>query len=248
MRPFARFAFPAAVLCVLSGAPLAAEIRSVPEDLENWPVAATLDGTNVNLRAAPSTRSPVIGRFADERAAGELLVVASSRSDDGFPWFEVVSETAPKGWIFGKHLRRVGDGDDRVGRYCDRVRRDFGLTPAMAVAFFGEPDSRKTRRFTIEDRKIDVTETTLVFHGHTAVYWRTNGRDQLRSVELPGGWQGFGDIMLHDDSESVAEKTGPPDTVRNRVWTYHSGTREIVMVFDLEARLESMTYSAGLFE
>ena len=153
MRPFARFASIAAVLCALSGPPLAAEIRSIPEDLGNWPVAATLDGTNVNLRAAPSTRSPVIGRFADERAAGELLVVASSRSDDGFPWFEVVSETAPKGWIFGKHLRRVGDGDDRVGRYCDRVRRDFGLTPAMAVAFFGEPDSRKTRRFSHQPRR-----------------------------------------------------------------------------------------------
>lgn len=170
-----------------------------------WPQEGTLTSDRVNFRSEPSTSSAILGRFDDRYDADELIVTGSAEDSDGALWYKVVSFRFGEGWLHGDFLR-AEEPTDAVSRLALKVRADYAISPSLAVKWFSEPMERKRQRIPLPDFNTVVQAETLVFHGHTAVYWD----DRLQSVEIPAGFMGFGSIMLGTDAAEVDKSLGEP--------------------------------------
>lgn len=213
----------ALLLLTLSGTIFASD----EEETYEWPRSGFLTGTSVNLREKPSTGGKIAGRFASEHDGGELLVIARFNGGEEFPWYRVISAKFGEGWIYGKFLSVFEPGDP-VQRYALKIRADFGVSPQLALKYWGEPTGRSERKQTIPDFKKTVTILTLTFHGHEAVYWD----GVLQSVEIPGGPMGFGDILMGMDLAEATVLLGEPALEEKYGRVFISERDEIQLEFD----------------
>jgi hypothetical protein len=172
---------------------------------------AELSGTNVNLRSAPSTGAPQVGRFADSTDAGELLVLAESKDEAGNLWYRVIGVRHGEGWIFGKFVKILPD-DGPVASVCRRVRADYGVTPALAKARFGDPVRVDARKFTIREFNVTVNETRCSWPGHEAVFWTAGSMtERLRLLRVPNRGEDFGGIAVGMTTDELKEILGAPE-------------------------------------
>jgi len=232
------------LLCILSAGILfftAAQAgASVPsgEELRLSPAPAFVTGAGVNVRTGPSTASRSLGKL-DGQASEELVATDGETGEDGKIWYLVLSGKVGEGWIRGDFLRFEGL-DDPLWRLITRIRRDLGVTPAMAVSRLGKPDTTKSRSFRPEDRPEDVTETEMVYPEGTLVFWSMKDGAFLVSADFTGRIGGFGEVAFGADADAVEKLLGPPHGVRNRVWTYHSGMSRIHIRFDMDGRVDRL--------
>lgn len=225
-----------------------ASTRTVPESIKEWPVVVNLTATGVRVRAQAGTTAKIVGEFRDPNDSGTLIIVDGWKGEDEFPWFKVLSEKSgvAQGWVYGKYLD-VESPRAPLERYFPRVRRDFGYTSTSAQQKWGKPIAREESSFRIDDLNIPVSEITLTFANHQAVYWKHHGLDRMCRLEVSGGPLGFGDLQLGDSSDEVERKLGSPLAVKNRVWTYRGPLQEIHVKFDIEARVIGLIYDRSLF-
>lgn len=229
--------FLSAGLAVFAGSPAAAALPQ-GEELRGRPAPAFVSGTGVNMRTGPSTSFKSLGKLS-ERASDELVAVDAAEGEDGKTWFLVLSERTGEGWIRGDFLRFEGM-DNHLWRFITLVRRDIGVTPAMAVTRLGQPEKTQSRSFRPEDRPDEVTETELLYPGGTVVFWVLKDRAFLVSADFTGGISGFGKVTFGTDVDDVEKTLGPPHGVRNRVWTYHSGMSRIHIRFGMDTRVDRL--------
>lgn len=90
-------------------------------------VAGVAADDRLNIRAAPSAAAEIIGGFAPEDSAIEVVV----RSDDG-RW-GLVNLGERTGWVAMRYLAREGDAGWRSGEVPMRC---FGTEPFWSVTFF----------------------------------------------------------------------------------------------------------------
>ena len=222
MRLTGRTALLAVLLFALSGALSA----SGGEEKYEWPRSGFLTGASVNLRDKPSTGGKISGRFATEHE-GEILVTGKFDGGEEFPWYRVISMKFGEGWIYGKFLSVYEPGDP-VERYALKIRADFGISPVLAVEYWGEPQGRSERKKTIPDFNRTVTILTLTFHGHEAVYWD----GVLQYVEIPGGPMGFADILMGMDLTEATMLLGEPIREEKYGRLFSSERDDIGLEFD----------------
>jgi hypothetical protein len=214
----------AVILLVLTALPLFA--GPAVESFE-WPKAGFVTGSKVNLRSGPSTSEKVVGRFGHDYETGELVVTGKEETGEAFPWYRVISHQFGEGWIYGKFLS-VEETDSPVRRYAMKIREDYGLSPALAVKMYGEPMKREEKTEKIPDFNATIHIVSFSFHGHNATYW--NGA--LQSVEIPGGFMGFGDILMGMDADEAASKLGEPSEREEYGWFFIHERDEIQLEID----------------
>jgi len=213
-----------------------------------WPKTAELSGTNVNLRSAPSTGAPQVGRFADSTDAGELLVLAESKDEAGNLWYRVIGVRHGEGWIFGKFVKILPD-DGPVASVCRRVRADYGVTPALAKARFGDPVRVDARKFTIREFNVTVNETRCSWPGHEAVFWTAGSMtERLRLLRVPNRGEDFGGIAVGMTTDELKEILGAPEESQPDLWIYTDGRVDSLSFGIAEGRIASMEYARALFE
>ena len=80
----------------------------------------------------------------------------------------------------------------------------------------------------IPDFNATIHIVSFSFHGHNATYW--NGA--LQSVEIPGGFMGFGDILMGMDADEAASKLGEPSEREEYGWFFIHERDEIQLEID----------------
>lgn len=213
-----------------------------------WPKAAELSGTNVNLRSAPSTGAPQAGRFADRTDAGELLVTAESKDDAGNLWYRVIGVRHGEGWVFGKFVTLLPD-DGPVASVCRRVRADYGVTATLARAKHGDPARTDERTFPIREFNVTVTETRCAWPGHEAVFWTTGSmNERLRLLRVSKEGADFGGIAVGMTTDGLKEILGDPEESQPDMWIYTDGRVDSLSFGIAKGRVASMEYARALFE
>ncbi len=213
-----------------------------------WPWRGSLQGVRVNLRDAPSAASKILGQFASEVHAGELVVIAESHEGDAYPWYRVVSAPFGEGWIYGKYVV-LDESRSPVHRYAMKIREDYGISPALARERYGSPSAfREEERF-IPDFNTHVAVEFLAFHGHQAVYW--NG--VLQSLTISGGFMGFGDIFLGMHPRDVVARLGEPWERDGELWRFADEGDSIEVEWEKGPRGEEdvivkLTYRRAVYE
>ena len=213
-----------------------------------WPKAAELSGTNVNLRSAPSTGAQTLGRFADSADAGELLVTAESKDDAGNLWYRVIGVRHGEGWVFGKFVTILPD-DGAVASVCRRVRADYGVTVTLAKARFGDPARVDARTFPIREFNVTVTEARCSWPGHEAVFWTAGSmKERLRLLRVSKEGADFGGIALGMTTDGLKEILGAPEESQPDLWIYTDGRMDSLSFGIAKGRVASMEYARALFE
>lgn len=213
-----------------------------------WPKAAELSGTNVNLRSAPSTGAPQVGRFTDPTDAGELLVLAESKDEAGNLWYRVIGVRHGEGWVFGKFVT-IRPDDGPVASLCRRVRADYGVTPALAKARFGDPVRVDARKFAIREFNVTVNETRCSWPGHEAVFWTAGSMtERLRLLRVSKEGADFGSIAVGMTTDELKEILGAPEESQPDLWIYTDGRVDSLSFGVRGGRVASMEYARALFE
>jgi hypothetical protein len=213
-----------------------------------WPKAAELSGTNVNLRSAPSTGAPQVGRFADPTDAGELLVTAESKDEAGNLWYRVIGARHGEGWVFGKFVKTLPD-DGPVASVCRRVRADYGVTATLMRTKHGEPERTDARTFTIREFNVTVNETRCFWSGHEAVFWTTGSmKERLRLLRVSKEGADFGGVSVGMTTGELKEILGAPEESQPDLWIYTDGRVDSLSFGIAKGRIASMEYARALFE
>ncbi|MDI9370055.1 MAG: SH3 domain-containing protein [Synergistaceae bacterium] len=221
-----------AVLTATAGALFCSD-SPTREELIEKPAAGTVAGKDVNVRDRPSTKGKALGRLGEEGYWEELVVIDAADGEDGETWYRVLSEKLGEGWIHGRFVGFEGL-DDPIWRLTMAIRRDFGTSPEMTERLLGKPLSKESEAFRPEDWPWpeDVTSVELRYQGGSVVFWIIRGVPFLVEADFEEGVS-FGPISFGDDSDRVESLLGQPHDVWNRVWTYHTGMRRVLVGFGM---------------
>lgn len=237
------------LLFVFAGCVLAESDTPSREALENvrtWPLGAELQGKRVNLRGEPSAKGPLLGQFTDDMDAGELLVIDVRHTGEEYAWYLTVSEKYGEGWIYGKYLRFLPEGD-ALSRLFRRIRNDFGVNRAMMEKRFGKPDQAEVDTLELADWNVAITSISLAYHGHNAVFWNYRGRDRLRLLEIAGGWMDFGGVLQGTPAEEIRDRLGEPFAGDATMLQYLLNREELLFYLE-KGKVVSMLYRKAIFD
>lgn len=128
----------------------------------NQPTLAFCTADKVNIRSEPSTAGSIAGQLN----AGRVVLTGMQNTGEG-TWYELVLPNAPgSGWVFADYIALP----DAPMPDLAQIILDFGNTPAKAKAIFGEPDSIAQSAAPSMAGSGGISEETLFYPGHQAVY------------------------------------------------------------------------------
>ncbi|MGI6782869.1 MAG: SH3 domain-containing protein [Aminivibrio sp.] len=216
---------------------------------EDAPLNVLISGKSVNIRAEPSTKAAVAGRFAGGEVAAVLEV---KHGKDPYPWYLVLSRKfwpggpVAEGWVYGQFVtsltydntteREVSIMADCFADFTGKLVRQFGASPDEAVKKLGKPDSMTEKEEPgIHNPGDRVTWYTLFYPGLELGFFTTNtgGGGLIRAKPETPDHALAGAISPGAALRDVILQAGPPHSREGDTfyWSDGAGYAELYVTF-----------------
>ncbi|NLK18767.1 MAG: hypothetical protein GX310_03150 [Synergistaceae bacterium] len=219
-----------------------------------------ISGKSVNIRAEPSTKAAVAGRFAGGEVAAVLEV---KQGKDPYPWILAVSRkfwpAGPvlEGWVYGQFATPLTSDNwsektleimqDCFADFTEKLTSQFGASPEEAMKKLGKPDSMTEKEESgIHNPGDRVTWYTLLYPHLELGFFTTNtgGGGLIRAKPGSSAHALAGAIGPGAALRDVILQAGPPHSREGDTfyWSDGAGYAELYVTVS-EGRVAEADYT-----
>ncbi len=213
------------------------------------PLNVQISGKSVNIRAEPSTKADISGRFS----GGEIAAVLEKRQGkDPYPWYLVLSRKfwpggpVVEGWVYGQFAAPLTDDNPEEGTmeilgecfsaFTGKLEEQFGASPEEAIKKLGKPESMTEKEEPgIHNPGDRVTWYTLSYPGLELGYFTTNtgGGGLIRAKPETSAHALAGAVGPGATLRDVVLQAGPPHSRDGETfyWSDGAGYAELNVTF-----------------